>query len=64
MLIVVSPAKTLDYETPPIDENSQAYTEGPIGPYNIYRISAQATFASYGSPDFISRRAEMKVGFP
>ena len=43
---------------------SQAYTEGPIGPYNVYRISAEATFASYGSPDFISRRAEMKVGFP
>ena len=43
---------------------SQPFTEGPIGPYNVYRISATATYASYGSPDFISRQAEMKVGFP
>lgn len=43
---------------------SQQFTEGPIGPYNVYRISATATFSNYGSPDFVSRQAEMKVGFP
>ena len=44
--------------------SSQQFTEGPIGPYDVYRINAVATYASYGSPDFVSRRAEMKVGFP
>lgn len=44
--------------------NNQQFTEGSIGPYNVYRISAIATFGNYGSPDFISRKAEMKVGFP
>ena len=44
--------------------SNQQFTEGPIGPYDVYRISATATFGSYGSPDFVSRRAEMKVGFP
>lgn len=44
--------------------SSQSFTEGTIGPYNVYRINAAATFGSYGSPDYISRRAEMKVGFP
>jgi MSHA biogenesis protein MshP len=42
----------------------QPYTEGPIGPYNVYNITATATYANYGSPDFISRQAVMKVGFP
>ena len=44
--------------------SSQQFTEGSIGPYDVYRISAIATFGNYGSPDFISRRVEMKVGFP
>ena len=44
--------------------SSQQFTEGPIGPYAVYRISATATYGSYGSPDYVSRRAEMKVGFP
>ena len=44
--------------------SSQQFTEGPIGPYDVYRINATATFGSYGSPDFVSRRAEMKIGFP
>ena len=43
---------------------SQQFTEGPVGPYAVFRIQATATFGSYGSPDFISRKAEMKVGFP
>jgi MSHA biogenesis protein MshP len=30
----------------------------------VYLINATATFGAYGSPDYISRRAEMKVGFP
>ena len=44
--------------------SNQQFTEGPIGPYDVYRISAIATFGSYGSLDFVSRRAESKVGFP
>jgi len=44
--------------------SSQTFTEGSIGPYDVYRISAIATFGNYGSLDYISRRAEMKVGFP
>jgi MSHA biogenesis protein MshP len=43
---------------------SQSFTEGSTGPYDVYLISATATFGSYGSPDYVSRRAEMKVGFP
>ncbi len=43
---------------------SQQFTEGPIGPYDVYRINATATYGNFGSPDYISRRAEMKVGFP
>ncbi|SDZ90066.1 MSHA biogenesis protein MshP [Desulfuromusa kysingii] len=44
--------------------SSQPFTEGSIGPYDVYHINATATFGSYGSPDFISRRVQMKVGFP
>ena len=44
--------------------SSQSFTEGTIGSYDVYRISATATFGSYGSPDYVSRRAESKVGFP
>jgi len=44
--------------------SSQSFTEGTIGPYDVYQINATATFSSYGSPDFVSRKAEMKVGFP
>ena len=44
--------------------SSEQFTEGPIGPYDVYRISATATFGNYGSPDFVSRQAEIKVGFP
>lgn len=43
--------------------SNQQFTEGSIGPYDVYLISATATFGSYGSPDYISRKAEMKVGF-
>ena len=44
--------------------SSETFREGPIGPYEVYRISATASFGSYGSPDYVSRKAEMKVGFP
>lgn len=44
--------------------SSDTFREGSIGPYDVYRIQSIATFGSYGSPDFVSRRAEMKVGFP
>ncbi len=42
----------------------QSFTEGVIGPYNVYQLSSLATFGNYGSADYISRRAEAKVGFP
>jgi len=41
----------------------QDFKEGPMD-IDVYLISAIATFGNYGSPDFISRRVEMKVGFP
>ena len=44
--------------------SNQSFTEGSIGPYNVYRINAKATYGSYGTPDFVFRQAEMKVGFP
>ena len=44
--------------------SSQPFTEGAVGPYNVYTINATATFGSYGSADFVSRRAVMRVGFP
>lgn len=44
--------------------SSQQFTEGSIGPYDVYRLQALATSGTYGSPDFVSRRTEMKVGFP
>ncbi len=44
--------------------SSQTFSEGPIGPYSVYRIGATATYGSYGSADFVLRQAEMKVGFP
>ncbi|WP_029910812.1 pilus assembly protein MshP [Pelobacter seleniigenes] len=40
-----------------------AFTEGSIGPYNVYRISAEAVSGVYGSPDYVSRTVQMKVGF-
>jgi MSHA biogenesis protein MshP len=43
----------------------QRFDEGlPGGEYDVYRIKAEATFGTYGSPDYISRKTEMKVGFP
>lgn len=55
---------TVDDFTVNVTCSSQSFTEGSIGPYDVYRIGATATFGSYGSPDYVSRRAEMKVGFP
>jgi MSHA biogenesis protein MshP len=40
---------------------NQTFTEGSVGPYDVYRIQAIAEYGSYGSPDYVSRRAEMKV---
>jgi len=42
----------------------ETFREGSIGPYDVYQISANASFGSNGSPDYVSRTAEMKVGFP
>jgi len=44
--------------------SNQQFTEGSIGPYDVYQIGATATFGTYGTPEFVLRRAEMKVGFP
>jgi MSHA biogenesis protein MshP len=44
--------------------SSDSFTEGPIGPYSIHRIHSVAEYGSYGSGDYVSRRAEMKVGLP
>lgn len=44
--------------------SSLQFREGPLGLYDVYQLRATATFGSYGSPDYISRRLEMKVGFP
>jgi MSHA biogenesis protein MshP len=43
----------------------QRIDEGPPnGKYTVYRIEAKATYSLYGSPDYISRKVEMKVAFP
>ena len=55
---------TVDNFTVNVTCSSRSFSEGSIGPYDIYRISSTATSGNYGSPDFVSRRAEMKVGFP
>ena len=44
--------------------NNQQFIEGPIAPYRVYQIFATATFSNYGSPDFVSRQAQMKIKFP
>lgn len=55
---------TIDNFTVDVTCSSQPFSEGSIGPYDVYRINATAEYGSYGSPDYVSRRAEMKVGFP
>lgn len=55
---------TVENFTVDVTCSSQTFREGPIGPYDVFSISATATFSGYGSPDYISRKAEMKVGFP
>jgi MSHA biogenesis protein MshP len=42
----------------------ESFTEGTANTYEIYKINATATFGTLGSVDYISRSAEMKVGFP
>lgn len=42
--------------------SSESFTEGSVGPFSIYRIQSVAEYGSYGSVDYVSRRAEMKVG--
>jgi len=44
--------------------SSQSFIEGSIGPYDVYQIRSTATFSTYGDPDYVFRRTEMKVGFP
>ncbi len=55
---------TIEEFTVNVTCSSQQFTEGSIGPYDVYRIGATATVGTYGTPEFVSRRAEMKVGFP
>jgi len=42
----------------------QPFTEGVAPAYPVYTFSSVATFGNYGSPDFVQRRLESKVGFP
>ncbi|NOY13818.1 MAG: pilus assembly protein MshP [Deltaproteobacteria bacterium] len=44
--------------------SSQQFTEGSAPSYLVYRISSMATYGTYGSPDYVQRRLESKVGFP
>ena len=44
--------------------SSLPFREGSIGPYDVYQVNATATFGAYGSPDYISRRAQIMVAFP
>ena len=55
---------TVETFTVTVSCSSQTYTEGSVGPYDVYWIQARAEHGSYGSADYISRQAEMKVGFP
>jgi MSHA biogenesis protein MshP len=41
--------------------NNALFTEGPISPYNVFRITAFADNGIYRTPDYVSRRAEMKM---
>jgi MSHA biogenesis protein MshP len=43
--------------------SSEEFTEGSADSYDIYQIKGTATFGTLGSVDYISRKAEMKVGF-
>lgn len=40
------------------------FSEGAAAAYPVYTFSSVATFGSYGSPDYVQRRLEAKVGFP
>jgi len=43
----------------------QQFTEATVGPYPVYTIRSEATFGTdHRSPDYISRRLEMKIGLP
>jgi MSHA biogenesis protein MshP len=42
--------------------SSSAYAEGSMTT-TVYKLNATAEFGSYDSPDYVSRRVEMKVGF-
>ncbi|WP_020675480.1 pilus assembly PilX family protein [Geopsychrobacter electrodiphilus] len=42
--------------------SSATFTEAAITT-TVYQINALAEFGNYGSPNYISRRVEMKVGF-
>lgn len=43
----------------------QRFDEGlPGGEYDVFQIKAEASFGNYGSVDYVSRKVQMKVGFP
>ncbi|MDB4470802.1 pilus assembly protein MshP [Deltaproteobacteria bacterium] len=43
---------------------NQSFTEGGAPAYPVYTFSSIATFGSFGSPDYVQRRLESKVGYP
>ena len=51
---------SLDSFTLQVDCNSKSFTEAGVTTW-VYRINSVAIFGSYGSPDFVSRRLEMKM---
>ncbi len=55
---------TIEHFSVTVSCTSESFTEGSIGPYTVYNINATASFGNFGSSDFVSRRAQMKVGFP
>jgi MSHA biogenesis protein MshP len=54
----------VDNFTVTVSCTSEEFIEGTIGPYNVFQLNAIATYGDVGSVDYISRTAEMKVGFP
>ena len=53
---------SLDGFTVKVDCVSDNFTEGGVTT-TVYHIDSVATFGNYGSPDFVSRRLEMKMAF-
>lgn len=51
---------TLDGFAVTVSCSSSVYTEAGVN-ITVHQLNAVATFGNYGSPDFVSRRIEMKM---